>query len=125
VKLSLAPAEGVFVVFTKGSDKSIASPTGAAPRGSGALAASVPLCGWTLSFPADWGAPASIKLENLASWTDLPLGEEGRHFSTEEEPTSLCRCGASKSKPYCDGSHASLHWRDELEKEVAHTDNMM
>ena len=36
---------------------------------------------WTLSFPAGWGAPASLKLDKLASWTELPLGEEGRHFS--------------------------------------------
>ena len=36
---------------------------------------------WTLSFPAGWGAPASIRLEKLASWTDLPIGDEGRHFS--------------------------------------------
>ena len=80
VKLDLAPAESVFVVFARGSDKIVASPT-EAPRGSGALAASIPLAGWTLSFPAGWGAPASLKLERLASWTDLPIGEEGRHFS--------------------------------------------
>jgi CDGSH-type Zn-finger protein len=30
----------------------------------------------------------------------------------------LCRCGESANKPYCDGSHAALHWRDELEKEI-------
>ncbi|MGJ8662581.1 MAG: CDGSH iron-sulfur domain-containing protein, partial [Marinicella sp.] len=24
----------------------------------------------------------------------------------------LCRCGASKNKPYCDGSHLSEGWRD-------------
>ena len=81
VKLDLAPAESVFVVFTRGSDKSVASPTGHAPRGNGALAASIPLHEWTLSFPSGWGAPASLKLEKLASWTDLPIGEEGRHFS--------------------------------------------
>ena len=36
---------------------------------------------WRLSFPAGWGAPASLKLDNLASWTELPIGEEGRHFA--------------------------------------------
>ena len=40
--------------------------------------------------------------------------EEGQRFSTEAEPTSLCRCGASKSKPYCDGSHAKHRWKSRL-----------
>lgn len=40
--------------------------------------------------------------------------EEGQHFSTEKEPTSLCRCGASKNKPYCDGSHTSHDWNPRI-----------
>ena len=46
-----------------------------------------------------------------ASW----YFQEGRHFSTESEPTALCRCGASHRKPYCDGTHAAIKWRDEIE----------
>lgn len=29
--------------------------------------------------------------------------QQGRLFSTEAEPTAICRCGASHRKPYCDG----------------------
>lgn len=35
-------------------------------------------------------------------------------FSTDKEPTALCRCGASKNKPYCDGSHTRAEWNPGL-----------
>ncbi len=40
--------------------------------------------------------------------------QEGRHFSTEAEPTALCRCGASQRKPYCDGAHVRADWDPQL-----------
>ena len=40
--------------------------------------------------------------------------EEGRHFPVDENPTALCRCGASRCKPYCDGAHISHKWRSKL-----------
>jgi CDGSH-type Zn-finger protein len=33
----------------------------------------------------------------------------GKSFPSEEE-THLCRCGQSKSKPFCDGSHEKVHF---------------
>lgn len=40
--------------------------------------------------------------------------QEGKHFSTESEPTALCRCGASRRKPYCDGTHVHASWNPKL-----------
>ncbi len=48
--------------------------------------------------------------ENNESW----FFQEGKHFSTETEPTALCRCGSSKRKPYCDGSHTKANWNPAL-----------
>lgn len=40
--------------------------------------------------------------------------EDGRSYEIRNRNV-LCRCGNSGNKPYCDGSHASIRWRDELE----------
>ncbi len=36
---------------------------------------------------------------------------EGNAFEVEET-FSLCRCGASKNKPFCDGSHKEIGFTD-------------
>jgi hypothetical protein len=36
---------------------------------------------WELSFAGGWDAPASMRLDQLASWTELDLSPEGGAFS--------------------------------------------
>jgi CDGSH-type Zn-finger protein len=38
---------------------------------------------------------------------------DGKHYETRNRVT-LCRCGASQNKPFCDGSHASIKFNDGL-----------
>ncbi len=39
---------------------------------------------------------------------DLELMDAERRVFTRETRAALCRCGASKNKPWCDGSHAKV-----------------
>lgn len=75
VALDLPASGSVFVVFRAGqADRTLIRPV-VAPR-------SVPVEGpWKLAFPAGWGAPESMTLTQLTSWTDLNLSPEARAFS--------------------------------------------
>ena len=35
---------------------------------------------------------------------------DGIEYDMNDEPTALCRCGASANKPYCDGAHLNTNW---------------
>ena len=41
---------------------------------------------------------------------------DGRRYEVRNRQT-LCRCGASRNKPFCDGSHASIKFRDGIPPE--------
>jgi hypothetical protein len=86
VSLSLPKAGAAFVVFRHGRGApAAAAQTGAQPRArNSARARNIPLDGgWTLAFPAGWGAPAEpLTLAALVPWKDLPgLSDEARAFS--------------------------------------------
>lgn len=37
------------------------------------------------------------------------IGTDGREINLEGKPAiSLCRCGASTNKPFCDGTHSKI-----------------
>jgi CDGSH-type Zn-finger protein len=37
--------------------------------------------------------------------------QDGRVIEARRETIALCRCGASRTKPFCDGSHKSIRFR--------------
>jgi CDGSH-type Zn-finger protein len=41
----------------------------------------------------------------------LVTDAEGGEFRTRRKAVLLCRCGASRNKPFCDGSHAKIGFR--------------
>jgi len=74
ITLHLAPYESRFIVF---GDEARELPN---RQRSGRGESSEIEGPWVLSFPENWGAPPSVEIENLISWTDH--SEEGiKHFS--------------------------------------------
>ena len=77
VKLDLLKSNSCFIVFRKNS-AGAAAPEVVKNKNNPAIQITGP---WTLSFPAGWGAPESIKLTDLKPWKDLDLSPEGKAFS--------------------------------------------
>jgi hypothetical protein len=70
VPLDLAERESVFVVFR---DKAVGPAQSETARSAAAVSETkLATVGgpWTVSFPAGWGAPASVTMAKLASWTE-------------------------------------------------------
>jgi len=64
IKLQLPPYGSCFILFNAGNSK-------LPPYNTSFDAPATEIKGpWTLSFPPNWGAPASVVLDKLISWTD-------------------------------------------------------
>ena len=49
------------------------------------------------------------------------VSDDGYRYEVRNRVT-LCRCGASENKPFCDGSHARIGFRDGIDPEVRDAD---
>ena len=67
VPLHFDPNGSVFVVFRRKAS----SPSRTLPHAVSNELATIQ-GPWNVTFPANWGAPSSIKLDNLISWTNSP-----------------------------------------------------
>ncbi|MCT1530362.1 CDGSH iron-sulfur domain-containing protein [Sphingobacterium daejeonense] len=53
----------------------------------------------------------------IALWGGIPVkSSNGKYYEVRNRQT-LCRCGQSTNKPFCDGTHASMKFQDGLDKE--------
>jgi len=39
------------------------------------------------------------------------IDSDGRPIDARRETVALCRCGASRTKPFCDGTHKTIGFR--------------
>jgi uncharacterized Fe-S cluster protein YjdI len=65
--------------------------------------------------------PEDIKGERIVAVTpngplmvygNLLVKDSAGHETPKHKVTAFCRCGASSNKPYCDGSHVRIGFRD-------------
>ena len=86
---------------------------------------------FAISCPAFWAiglfTPASLKEVIQMAQVELIIRkngstqvigdvviktQDGQTIKPPTTPFSLCRCGASKNKPFCDGSHKAIGFDD-------------
>ena len=47
------------------------------------------------------------------------VDSEGNQIEIEREKMALCRCGASATKPFCDGTYVSIGFKSEAAESEA------
>ncbi|WP_313095400.1 CDGSH iron-sulfur domain-containing protein, partial [Empedobacter sp.] len=52
-----------------------------------------------------------------ALWGGIPLKSANGEYYEVRNRQTICRCGQSSNKPFCDGTHASMRFQDGLPKQ--------
>ena len=92
ISFDLARAGSCFVVF-RSSGEMMSAQQAASDKTTETKILSEP---WELSFPAGWGAPASIETTELKAWKDIEMNAEARAFSGTVTYTTIFDAGTLK-----------------------------
>jgi hypothetical protein len=93
VPLRLGPYESVFVVFRQAATAA----SRPAPRPVSTIVATLQ-APWEVSFPPNWGAPPSVRLDKLISWTEHSI-EGVKYFSGTATYTTTLDAAKSWLRP--------------------------
>ncbi len=115
----LSDTDGLTAVFKYGSEPWI-DPQGADVA---SIVAVVERCSsGALSYALDRAEPPQAPVSPCVTVTkagpyavigSIGMVDPATGQDSQAARYTLCRCGASKNKPYCDGSHWSIGFRDE------------
>ena len=62
----------------------------------------------------------SLRIDDPNSLVELVDGEGNKYDLSGKTAFSLCRCGASANRPFCDGSHKTINFQaNDLAPKVA------
>lgn len=66
----------------------------------------------TRDGPYEVSGDVRMRIESIGSNAegDAVSWESGREYESAGEPYNLCRCGRSRCKPYCDGTHNDVEF---------------